>query len=220
MHAAVPFRIWIIAKSFDRDLTHARHDPHIKHNIFRIGNLEADFRQRRIRRAHDVGNDKQRASSHRAFQKAAKFGVRFSRLRPIVGGTGLFLRRRTDERELLDSCDVVWIGAMQMRTRNFLLIEPDQKILFKRFTDQELAFPIRAIAPENVFRFCQVGDFIHPIENRLIGRPCITDSTGREYGWRDIFHKRRMCILAMNRRLGHVESLKPARRFPTTINES
>ena len=108
---------------------------------------------------------------------------------------------------------------MQIRAWNFLLIEFAQEVFFQRFTDQELVFPIRAVAPENVFRLCQLGDFIHPIENRLIGRPCITDSTGREYGWRH-FHKRRMCILAMNERLGHVESLKPSRRLRITSDES
>jgi hypothetical protein len=56
---------------------------------------------------------------------------------------------------------------------------------------------------------------MHPIEDRLIGRLCVTDPSWREYGWRDIFHKRRMCILAMNGRLGHVESLNPLKRFPT-----
>jgi hypothetical protein len=60
--------------------------------------------------------------------------------------------------------------------------------LLERFSDQKLVLSIRAIAPENILRFCEGGDFMDPIEYRLIGRPCATDPTRREYGWRDIFH--------------------------------
>ena len=122
MHAAVPLRVWIVPEPFHSNLTHACHDPHIQNDIFRIGNLEADLGQRRIRRPHDIGNDKHRASAHRAFQQTAKFRVRFAGLRPIVGWTCFFFRRRADERELLYPRHVVWIGAMQIRVRNFLLV--------------------------------------------------------------------------------------------------
>jgi hypothetical protein len=48
----------------------------------------------------------------------------------------------------------------------------------------------------------------------LIGRLCVTDPIRWEYGWRDIFHKRRISILTTNRWLRHVESLKRLKRFP------
>jgi hypothetical protein len=48
----------------------------------------------------------------------------------------------------------------------------------------------------------------------LIRWSCVTDPIRREDGWCDIFHIRRMFILTANRRLRHVESLKPLKRFP------
>jgi len=56
----------IVAEPFERDLAHARHDSHAKHDILGIGDLASDFGQGRIRRAHHVGNDKHRAAVHSA----------------------------------------------------------------------------------------------------------------------------------------------------------
>src|SRR6266542_4184133 len=88
---------------------------------------------------------------------------------------------------------------MQIRARNLLLVQVDQHILFERFLDQELIFPLRAVAPENVFRLCEGGDFAHPIKHRLVGRLCVTDPIWREYGGRDVFHKSKMSILTTNK---------------------
>jgi hypothetical protein len=58
---------------------------------------------------------------------------------------------------------------------------------------------------------------VHPIEHRLIGRPCITDSIWREYGWRGISHETKTFSLTMNGRLRHAETLK---RFPNVTPKS
>ena len=34
MRATVPLRVWIVAEAFHGYFAHARHDPHIEHNIF------------------------------------------------------------------------------------------------------------------------------------------------------------------------------------------
>ncbi len=34
MRATVPLRVWIVAEAFHGYCAHARHDPHIEHNIF------------------------------------------------------------------------------------------------------------------------------------------------------------------------------------------
>ena len=70
MHPAVPFRLWIAAEPFDRDLPHARHDAHAEHDVDGIGDFEPDLGQRRIGRPHDVGHDKHGAPAHRAFEHA------------------------------------------------------------------------------------------------------------------------------------------------------
>src|SRR5207249_10097342 len=87
---------------------------------------------------------------------------------------------------------------MQIRARNLLLVQVDQHILFARFLDQELIFPLRAVAPENVFRLCEGGDFAHPIKHRLVGRLCVTDPIWREYGGREAFPKSKISMLTPN----------------------
>jgi hypothetical protein len=44
MHPAVPFRLRIAAKPFDRDLPHSSHYSHAEHDIFGIRNLESNLR--------------------------------------------------------------------------------------------------------------------------------------------------------------------------------
>ena len=107
MHAAVPFRFWVVAEPFDRDRPHARHDAHAEHDINRIGDFKSDLGQRRIGRAHDVGNDEHGAAAHRAFEQIRAVSNRSLPARPIVRRTGFFLRRRANESELLDPRDVV-----------------------------------------------------------------------------------------------------------------
>ena len=119
VHAAVPFRVRVFAEPLHRDFSHARHDPHAEHDVDGIGDFEADFGERRIRRPHDVGNDEHRPPAHRAFQQAVKFRVGFRGLGPVIGRAGFLFRRRADESELLDPRDVVRIRAMQIGAGSF-----------------------------------------------------------------------------------------------------
>ncbi len=119
----------IVAEPFDGDLAHPRHDSHTEHDVNRIGDFKADFGQRRIGRSHDVGNHKHGAAAHRAFEQAVQFRIRFRRFGPIVRRSGFFFCRRANESELFDPGNVVWIRAMQIRTRNFLSVQLDQHVL-------------------------------------------------------------------------------------------
>ena len=80
------------------------------------------------------------------------------------------------------------MGPVQIRARNFLLIQLDQHVLLERLSDQKVVLALRAVAPENVLRLCQRCNLVHPIEHSLIGRLCITDPHGREYSGREILH--------------------------------
>ena len=107
MHAAVPFRRRIITKPLDRHIPHARHDSHAEHHVNGIGDLKADFGQRRIGRPHDIGNDKHGSPAHRTLQHSLELGVSFRWLRPIVRWSGFLFRRRANEGELLNPGNVV-----------------------------------------------------------------------------------------------------------------
>ena len=79
---------------------------------------------------------------------------------------------------------------MQIRARNFFIVEFDQNVLPARFAKEIIVFRFRAVAPKDVFRMRKLGDVLHPIEHRLIRRPRVADSSGRRNGRSDIFHLR------------------------------
>src|SRR5437016_886814 len=107
----------------------------------------------------------------------------------MVCRSGFCLRRRANEGELLDPCDVVWIRAMQIRAWGFLLVQLDQYLLFQRLRDQKIVFALGSIAPKNILGLGQELDFVHPIKHGLIRWFVIADSGGRRNGRRGIVHK-------------------------------
>ncbi len=109
MQAAIPFAILLPFEPPNRDLAHARHDAHAQDDVDRVGDFEADFGERRIRRTHDVGNDEHRPSPHRAFEHLVQLRVGLRGRGPVIRWTGFLFRRRADEGELLDPRDVVLI---------------------------------------------------------------------------------------------------------------
>ena len=121
VHAAVPLRTRIVTKPFECDLAHAGHDPQTQHDVFGIGDLETDLGQRRIRRAHNVGNDEHRAPAHRALKQSFKFRIGLGWVSPVVGWPGFLFRWCADKSELLDTSDIVRIRPMKIRVRDFLL---------------------------------------------------------------------------------------------------
>ena len=50
---------------------------------------------------------------------------------------------------------------MQIRARNFLLIQLDQNVLLQRLSDQKLLLALRAVAPENVLGLCQRRNLVY-----------------------------------------------------------
>ena len=60
----------------ESDLAHAGHDPHVRNDVRRVGDLDADLGDVRSRRAHDERHDIHRAAFHGAFVQRlhARFG--------------------------------------------------------------------------------------------------------------------------------------------------
>ena len=108
-----------------------------------------------------------------------QFAVGLGRVGPVIGRAGFLLRRRADEGELLDPRDIVRVGAMQITAGRLFLVELDQDALPAGFAEQVIVLRLRAVAPEDVFRLGQRLDFVHPIEDGLIGRFVFTHATGR-----------------------------------------
>ena len=117
-----------------------------------------------------------------------KFGVDLSRFAPIVRGTGFFLCWRADECELLNAGDVVWIGTVQTRARNFFLVQFNQDVLLHRFLKQVFVFAIGPVTPKNVFRLGENLHLVDPIEHGLVRRFAVANSGLQRNGRRDVLH--------------------------------
>ena len=77
---------------------------------------------------------------------------------------------------------------MQVRARNFLLVQLDQDVLPHRFLKQVIALALGAVAPKNIFRLGEELDFVHPVKHGLVRRLVVTNSRWRRNGGRDVFH--------------------------------
>ena len=77
--------------ALQRGAAHARHDPHVQHDVGAVGDLHAAARVGRIDGAHAVGHDIQRAALHAALEQRVHLRVRFGRRHPVVVRAGVFL---------------------------------------------------------------------------------------------------------------------------------
>src|SRR5439155_20926832 len=127
-----------------------------------------------------------------------KLRIRLCGLARIICRPGFILCWGAEKGELLHASDSVSIGAMQIGARNFVLVQLNQDVLLKRLSNQKLVLAVRAVAPENVFRFGQGGDLLYPIEHGCVARLCIADPSRREGGGREIFHRGKMPTLTTN----------------------
>ena len=80
MDPAVPLRFHVMAEPFHGDRAHAGHDSHAEYDVFRIGDFEANLGERRVRRAHDVRDDEQRAPAHRSLQQSLQLRISLGRI--------------------------------------------------------------------------------------------------------------------------------------------
>ena len=74
------------AQAVLRDFAHARHDAHAGHHVGAVGDFHADFAERRLHRAHDVGNHVHGAAAHGAVQQHADFVLGAVGVHPVIGG--------------------------------------------------------------------------------------------------------------------------------------
>ena len=102
----------LFAEPVDHRATHARHDAHAHGDVRRIGDFDADLRDRRADGPHGERHDIHRASAHAAVEQTLEFAAHFARVDPIVGRSRLLLRPTADEGALFHPRDIA-----RMRTR-------------------------------------------------------------------------------------------------------
>ncbi len=74
-----PREVVRVAERVERDLADARHDPHVQDHVAAVGDLDADFREPRSRRAHQKRHHEQGAALHRAVEERRQLRARLRR---------------------------------------------------------------------------------------------------------------------------------------------
>ena len=105
----------------------ARHDFHVEYNVDGIGNLDADFRERRADYAHRIGNNVHRSALHLAAGDFAYQLIRLLRIHPLYDGMrhSVFFFSGADERTIFHAGYVVFCGSVQIAIGQKLFVQLD-----------------------------------------------------------------------------------------------
>src|ERR1041384_8145696 len=110
-----------------------------------------------------------------------KFCVHLARSHPIVRRTCVLLVFRADVGALFDARDVVRIGAMQVTTGPFLLVEFDEDLLIEGALDEKLFFRFGAVAPKNFPGSAKFGGLADEFENVWISGVLLAKSVAHSF---------------------------------------
>ena len=143
----------------------AGHDQHVDGDVGAVGDLDAAARERRVDRAHAVGNHVQRASAHAPAEQLTHLGMRGLRFHPVVVRAGVVLRAGADVGQVLDPRHVGRIGAVQVAVRIGLRIELEQLSFAHQGAGERLALGPGALAPVHALRLRQLRDRIDPVRD-------------------------------------------------------
>ena len=164
----------------ERDLAHPGHDPHVQDDVDRVRELDAEHRERRIRRAHEVGDDVHRSSLHRAVVDRRELAARFLGLHPVVRRARLGLRRRAHERQLLGPGDVVRVRARVVGAWALVGIQRDEHAAGDRLFGEELRLLVGTVAPIDLVGLAHARHLVHPGQEMLVGRGSFLGDEHRE----------------------------------------
>jgi hypothetical protein len=87
---------------------------------------------------------------------------------------------------------------VQIRARNFLLVQIDQDVLLERLRRSKIVLALGAVAPENVLGLCQRRDLVYPIEHGLVAGFASPIPLGANMAGAEILHRTKLSILTMN----------------------
>ena len=95
-----------VLEAFEHLAAHVRHDAHVHDHIRTVADLDADFGQRRVERAHAERDHKHRAAFHAALEFFPQRCAHFRGVGPVVGGACLVRAFGADESAIFDACDI------------------------------------------------------------------------------------------------------------------
>ncbi len=143
----------------------ARHDRHIQHNVGAVRNLDAAARQRRVDRAHAVGDDVQGPLMHTATEQVPHLDVSFLRIHPMIVRAGVVLGARADVGQMLDAGDVAGVRAGEMAAGEEVLVESLKLPVAQQLRGQVANLLVGAVAPMHGTRLRQFPDRTDPLSD-------------------------------------------------------
>src|SRR5438105_3633913 len=130
--------------------SHASHQLHAGNDVWAVGQLHSDMRNRAAQRAHRKWNHIKRSAAHASFKKPLE---RLAHLRggdPVVGRSGILFAVAADKCTILYTGHVRWVGSREITVRTLFRIEPHQRAGADHGGAQAVVFGLRAVAPDNV----------------------------------------------------------------------
>ena len=159
-----------VAERVERDAAHARHDAHVEHDVDAVGDLDADLREWRARRSHEVGHDVHRAALHRAVEQRAELGVRVLRAHPVVVRARGFFLPRADERQVLGARDVGRARAVEVAAGSLLGVQRDEDAVRDGLVGQALLLLEGAVAPVHAIWLGEARRVVDPGDKGSVRR--------------------------------------------------
>jgi len=166
----------VLFDAFQGRFADARHEIHVRDDVSAVRDLDAAARVGGVDGPHAVRDHVHRAAAHatREARLHEVFGFR-GRL-PIVVRPGVDLIARADERQVLDACDVLGIGAVQIAAGVGRLVELEERATVEHLVEQLAIFWFGALAPVDPVGAGQFRDFRDPVAKAL---------QARGHGWVD-----------------------------------
>ncbi len=161
----------VVAEHLERAGAHAGHDAHGHGDVGGVGELHADVRDVRTEWAHGEGDDVHRAALHGALEQAVEVRAHLGGISPVVGGAGVDLLFRTDERPVLDAGHVARVRVRPVTVGPLCVTETGERAAVDELLAEPVVLVGGPVAPLDSIRSGQLGDLVDPgQEFRVLGR--------------------------------------------------
>ena len=161
---------------------HAGHDPHVHDDVRRVGQLDADLRDRRADRAHAERDHVHRAAAHRSRRTSARSVPFISRgsIQLLVGPASPFV---TEQMYVRSSTRATSPGSERPRKQpgRSVVVQPDERAGVDHLVAEPVVLLLRAVAPVDLVRLAQRRDVLDP-QRQLPVREFLLELDGHRVG--------------------------------------
>jgi len=149
-------KIAIFSKGFDNLAPHSCHNAHVRNDICRIGDFDADIGHGRADWPHGEGDDVHRASAHTAVKKRGEDRLHLFWVHPVVGRTSFYLAAAADKGAVLDAGHVAWVRACKEGVGAFFGVEGYEGSRSDERLADGVVFFFGAVAPIDKIGLAQI----------------------------------------------------------------